>query len=55
MLATANKGKKLGEVLEKNAGEWTGRVQHIKDCLEEEAAKVVSDALGIPFDLWRQV
>ena len=27
MLATANTGKKLGEVLEKNAGEWTGRVE----------------------------
>ena len=27
MLATANTGKKSGEVLEKNAGEWTGMVE----------------------------
>ena len=27
MLVTANTEKKSGEVLEKNAGEWTGRVE----------------------------
>ena len=31
MLATANTGKKSGEVLEKNAGEWTGRVEISKE------------------------
>ena len=31
MLATANTGKKSGDVLEKNAGEWTGRVEISKE------------------------
>ncbi len=31
MLATANTGKLLGEVLEKNAGEWTGSVEISKE------------------------
>ena len=31
MLATANTGQKLGEVLEKNAGKWTGRVEISKE------------------------
>ena len=31
MLATANTGKKPGEVLRKNAGEWTGRVEISKE------------------------
>ena len=31
MLVPANTGKKSGEVLEKNAGEWTGRVEISKE------------------------
>ena len=31
MLATAITGKKSGEVLEKNAREWTGRVEKSKE------------------------
>ena len=31
MLATANTGKKSGEVLEKNAGVWTGRIEISKE------------------------
>ena len=31
MLDTANTGKKSGEVLEKNAGEWTGKVEISKE------------------------
>ena len=31
MLATDNKEKNLGEVLGKNAGEWTGRVEISKE------------------------
>ena len=31
MLATANTGKKIGRGLEKNAGEWTGRVEISKE------------------------
>ena len=31
MLATANTGKKSGEVFEKNAGEWTGRAEICKE------------------------
>ena len=31
MLATANTGKISGEVLEKNAGEWTGSVEVSKE------------------------
>ena len=31
MLAKANTGKKSGEVLEKNAAEWTGRVEISKE------------------------
>ena len=35
MLATADTGKKLGEVLEKNAGEWIGRVEISKEELPD--------------------
>ena len=31
MLAKANTGKKSGEVLEKNAAEWTGRAEISKE------------------------
>ena len=31
VLATASTGKKSGEVLEKNAREWTGRVEKSKE------------------------